>query len=189
MKVQKNKFYQNNFFLEEIYTLKAKTFMAEDVYVLLHTAYSNVKGGLHFANIDELILSTNLWQLIYYQDKLVGAVVYKAKQGLKMVAMAINHNTTKKIRTLTKDFLAYLFKKSFSKIWMEVSEAAEKFILKIGGDKFLIPNNYATDLTNKDIKVYEKDGYHYKREIQGIVKTKIIIGTPKMLSNRQYLTS
>ena len=29
------------------------------------------------------------------------------------------------------------------------------------------------------LKGYEIDGYHYKREIQGILKTKVIIGTPK----------
>ena len=64
---------------------------------------------------------------------------------------------------------------------MEVSEAAEKFILKIGGNKFLISNKYAPTLTKKEIKGYENDGYHYKREIQGITKTKVIIGTPKKL--------
>ena len=93
--------------------------------------------------------------------------------------MAPNHDIAKKIKTLTKNFIAYIFKKSFRKIWMEVSEAAEKFMIKIGGDKFLVSHKYASNLTQKEIKGYEFDGYHYKREIQGITKTKIIIGTPK----------
>jgi len=169
----------NSFFIEEVTTLKDKTFVADDVYELLLKAYATVKGGLHFINPTDLLTSTSLWQLIYHDEILVGAIIYKAKHGLKMVAMAIDHTVTQKIKRYTKEFISYIFQKSFSKIWMEVSESAEKFILKIGGDKFLVPNDYAINLTKKEIKGYEIDGYHYKREIQGILKTKVIIGTPK----------
>jgi hypothetical protein len=172
----------NSFFIEEVRTLKDKTFIADDVYELLKKAYATVKGGLHFTNSTELITSTALWQLVYHYETLVGVIIYKAKLGLKMVAMGINHMVNKKIKRHTKKFISYIFKKSFSKIWMEVSEAAESFMLKIGGDKFLVSNKYAVDLTKKDIKEYENDGYHYKREIQGIIKTKIIIGSPKNIS-------
>ena len=141
----------NSFFIEEVTTLKDKTFVADDVYELLLKAYATVKGGLHFINPTNLLTSTSLWQLIYHDEILVGAIIYKAKHGLKMVAMAIDHTITQKIKRYTKEFISYIFQKSFSKIWMEVSESAEKFILKIGGDKFLVPNDYAINLTKKEI--------------------------------------
>jgi hypothetical protein len=170
----------NSFFTEEVATLTDKTFIADDVYELLQKAYATVKGGLHFENPAALITSTSLWQLIYHNETLVGAIIYKAKQGLKMVAMAINHEIPRKIKHYTKKILSYIFQKSFSKIWMEVSEAAESFMLKIGGDKFLVANEHAVDLTKKEIKGFEDDGYHYTREIQGVLKTKVIIGSPKI---------
>lgn len=92
-----------------------------------------------------------------------------------MVALGIKSSTNKAV----KKILSYLLKVSFRNTWMEVSEAAERFILKIGGENFLVPNTKAAQLTSKDILELSADGYHYKRVINGVVKTKVIVGNPR----------
>jgi len=170
---------QENFYKEEISTTLDKLFIVDEVYELLKVAYERVEGGLHFADKDDLVISTDLWRVVYYEAAIVGVIIYKAKRGLKMVAMAINHCIEKRIKRYTKEFLGWVLRSSLAKSWMEVSESLERFILQNGGINHLIPNHLARSLTGKDIKVLS-DGYHYQREIQGIIKTKIIIGNVKL---------
>ena len=162
-------------YVEEVRKIEEKILIADDVYALLQKAYRNVEGGLHFANNDELVLKTDLWHLIYNDCELIGVVIYKAKQGLKMVALALNE----RFKSQAKALLAKLFRNTIAKSWMEVSEGAEKFMLKIGLGKFRVPNIYAEKLTKKEILQLCDDGYHYIREINGVKKKKMIIGFPK----------
>jgi len=170
---------ETHLYYETITATRDKVYIVDDIYDILYTSYKNVKGGLHFSSKDELIIKTDAWRVIYYDAKIVGVVIYKAKQGLKMVAMGIHTIIEKNMRYIAKQTLINIFKFTFSHTWMEVSEAAEKFILKNGGDNFLLPNRLAQQLTGKKILELCEDGYHYKREINGIIKTKVMIGTPK----------
>jgi len=174
---------------EDITNSFEKALIADDVFSILKEAYTNVEGGLHFKNSDELICKTSLWRVIYYNATIVGVVVYKSKNGLKMVALALANFCNKSIKNYTKQMLSFIFKLTFNNSWMEVSEAAEKFILKNGGEKYLVPNKYAAKLTKKDILELCDDGYHYKREINGIIKTKVIIGNPKFKVARTNMSS
>ena len=168
---------------EDIKSVAERAFIADEVFELLSVAYANVRGGLLFSSADELVMNTSVWRVIYFQSTIVGVVIYKAKRGLKMVALALANNLTKPIKKHTKTMLSYLFKVTFSNSWMEVSEGAERFILGIGGDRFIMPNSYASSLTGKDILDLDDDGLHYYREINGVVKRKLIIGTFKTISN------
>lgn len=163
-------------YVEDVSRLEEKVFLVNEVFTLLKEAYRNVKGGLHFQDADELLSTTSLWRVIYLQETMVGVVVYKAKKGLKMVALGIA-NLDRKLDKAIKHMLGYLFRITFQNTWMEVSEGAEKFLMKIGGERFMVPNSYATALTGKKILSLDTDGYHYYREINGIVKRKIILGT------------
>jgi len=96
-----------------------------------------------------------------------------------MVALAISDHLAYRLRKHIKTMLKEIFQRTFGKSWMEVSEGAEKFLMKIGGKKFMIPNTLAASLTGKEILSLDADGYHYYREINGIVKRKIILGTIK----------
>ena len=174
---------------EDINNSFEKALIADDVFAILKEAYTNVEGGLHFKNSDELICKTSLWRVIYYNATIVGVVVYKSKNGLKMVALALANFCSNSIKNYTKQMLSFIFKLTFNNSWMEVSEAAEKFILKNGGEKYLVPNKYAAKLTKKDILALCDDGYHYKREINGIIKTKVIIGNPKFKLSRTNMSS
>jgi len=164
---------------ESITSTHERAFIADDIFDILAEAYSDVKGGLLFSSVDDLILKTAMWKVIYFQSNIVGVVIYKAKKGLKMVALAISSQVNKKLRNNIKIMLHEIFKMTFGKTWMEVSEGAEKFLMKIGGIKFMLPNTLANSLTGKEILSLDEDGYHYYREINGIVKRKIILGTVK----------
>jgi hypothetical protein len=170
---------QNNFYHETISLTRDKVYIVDDIYELLYESYKSVKGGLHFSSKDELITKTDRWKVIYFDAKIVGVIIYKAKKGLKMVAMGIHSNIEKPLRNFTKQILVQIFQFTFSHTWMEVSEGAEKFILNNGGNKFLIPNSLAVQLTGKEILGLCDDGYHYKRVINGIVKTKLMVGTAR----------
>ena len=160
-----------------ISSMAEKSYIADEVYVLLYKAYANVKGGLHFFSPDELISKTSQWRVLYLDSNIVGVIIYKAKRGLKMVAMAISDTLNYAFRTHIKTMLSHIFKISFRNSWMEVSEGAEKFILCIGGEKFIMSNTIASKLTAKNILSLDSDGIHYYREINGVVKRKVIIGT------------
>jgi len=160
-----------------VVSMVEKSYIADDVYTLLYKAYSTVKGGLHFVSPDELISKTSQWRVLYLDGNIVGVIIYKAKRGLKMVAMAICDTLNYSLRSHIKTMLSHIFKITFQNSWMEVSEGAEKFILKVGGERFLIPNTFASKLTDKNILSLDSDGIHYYREINGVIKRKVIIGT------------
>lgn len=162
---------------ENITSTHEKSFLVNDVFTILQNTYKNVQGGLHFENEDELINKTDLWKIIYLDETIVGIVIYKAKKGLKMVALGIADFLNKTSQSIIKTMLSHIFQLTFSNTWMEVSEGVEKFILKHGGKRFLIKNTLASRLTDKEIVSLDEDGYHYKREINGVIKTKVMIGT------------
>ncbi|MBU1668194.1 hypothetical protein KKC13_07215 [bacterium] len=156
-----------------------RAYLADEVFTMLQNAYKNVQGGLHFSCADELVSNTAVWKVIYYQENIVGVVVYKAKRGLKMVALALSHQLNRPLKEHTKTMLSYLFKITFNNTWMEVSESAERFIVANGGAKYFISNSHAQKLTGKEIVMLCDDGYHYKRVINGVLKTKVMVGNPK----------
>ncbi|MBL0708247.1 MAG: hypothetical protein JJW00_04290 [Sulfurimonas sp.] len=164
---------------EDIISTSEKLFIVDDVFAILQDAYKNVKGGLNFEDKDHLIQNTSLWKVIYLDEVIVGVIIYKAKKGLKMVALGISSFLTKKYNKYIKKLFSHIFKSTFRYTWMEVSEGVEHFIIKNGGKSFLLKNTLATQLTGKQILALDDDGYHYKREINGVVKSKVIIGTIK----------
>ena len=74
---------------DDITSNNEKSFIVDDVFKILKDAYKNVLGGLHFKTKDELISKTHNWKVIYFEDTIVGVIIYKTKKGLKMVALGI----------------------------------------------------------------------------------------------------
>lgn len=155
-------------------TIKAQNTMKRyslKVWALLKEAYKNVKGGLHFNSIEQLINTTAQWKVIVVNNEVIAVTVYKAKKGLKIAAFACA-----KIKD-AKDSLARLITKELKTAWIEVSERAENFVLKYcDGSKYIIPNNEAKTILNKSISLCS-DGLHYVRTIQNIRKEKLLLGT------------
>jgi hypothetical protein len=146
------------------------------VYAILEESYSHVEGGLNFEDKENLLNNTSVWKLLFNGQHLIGVIVYKSKFGLKLVALGL----LKTFKELAKKRLYKLLKSSFTKTWMEISEGFEAFVLKIKGVENFIHTNVSAGLfTQKQILEQCSDGMHYKREINGVVKTKLIVGTPK----------
>ena len=159
-----------------IKALHTKQRILDEVYTLLESTYKNIEGGLNFENKYDLLQNTSIWKVIYFENHIIGVLIYKAKHGLKMVACAINET----YKNIAKKRLINIFKKNFSKTWMEISEGLERFILKIStSKKFIITNKKAKVILEKSIQLCS-DKLHYIREINGVKKTKILIGTPNI---------
>jgi hypothetical protein len=161
--------------MEEVRGLYDKVFIVDDVYRILQKAYATVEGGLNFKSKDDLISSTGLWRVVYCKSEIIGVIIYKAKRGSKMVALAMHEQFKKS----AKEVFSYIFRKTFSKSWMEVSGAAEKYLMKLGAAQYRIANIHATEILGKEIIELCDDGYHYKRVINGIVKKKVMVGIPR----------
>jgi len=181
--------FRENLHVETINSYDAKIYIVDEVFDLLQKAYASVKGGLHFISHDDLILNTSMWKVIYDDINIIGVVIYKAKKGLKMVAMGLSQKLHHSYKKITKNILVYIFKTTFTNTWMELSEGAEHFILQNGGENFILPNHLAAALTGKEILELCDDGIHYKRMINGIVKTKILLGNPKMTSSSHKMSN
>ncbi|MCF6207680.1 MAG: hypothetical protein L3J47_12465 [Sulfurovum sp.] len=164
-------------YVEEVSSLSERAFLADEVFAVLKEAYADVAGGLHYKDADTLLQKSSLWKVIYYGTTIVGVVIYRQKKGLKMVALGLS-KTQKHLAKHSKRLLAYLFKMAFRCTWMEVSEAAERFIVKVGGERYFVANTMAAQLTGKEIVALCDDGYHYTRYINGVLKTKVIVGHP-----------
>ena len=145
-----------------------------NVWDLLEDGYQDVKGGLFFKSKEELLKTTAQWKVIMLNNKIIAVTIYKAKKGLKLVAMTVSKaNEYKKIAVTA---LAKLIKKDLKTCWMELSENAEKFVMKFAGE-YVVQNSLVSQIIEKDVTLSD-DGIHYFRTIKNINKEKILLGTP-----------
>lgn len=155
-------------------SLNSKEKIINQVFNLLENTYEKVEGGLNFKDKYDLLENTSVWKVLYFNNTIIAVLIYKSKHGLKMVACAVNEM----YKNIAKKRLTNIFRKNFSKTWMEISEGLERFILNISNSKeFIVKNTKAKDILNKSIQCCN-DKIHYVRQINGINKTKILIGTP-----------
>jgi len=161
--------------LKKVETNIEKEQYVNSVWKVLKEGYSNVKGGLYFKSKKDLIDQTAYWKVVLYRDRVVAVTVYKVKKGLKLVALS----TGNKYREVALNVLRRVIKRDLKKCWMELSEAAEKFVLRLGGDRYIIPNDIVEKILEKNIQLVD-DGVHYIREIMGLKKEKILVGTIRL---------
>lgn len=144
------------------------------VWELLEEGYKDVKGGLFFSSKENLLKTTVQWKVIVCNNKIIAVTIYKAKKGLKLVAMTASKAT--EYKNIAVKALAKLIKKDLKICWMELSEAAERFVIKFAGN-YVIKNSLVSQIIDKDITL-SADGVHYFRTIKNINKEKILLGTP-----------
>ncbi len=145
------------------------------VWEILSISYKDVPGGLLFADKNDLLYSTVMWKLILKKGKIIAVTVFKAKFGLKLVAMGADKLFYGKQAVVA---LSKSITEDLKHIWMEVSDAAETFLMtQCHAYKYSIHNSFAAALLKKSV-IIESDGYHYSRKISDISKSKIIVGTP-----------
>ncbi len=151
-----------------------QTYLAQ-VWDLLVASYAGVSGGLHYSEPAELLAKTQRWRLVLYRGQVIAATLFKAKRGWKLVAMA----TCRQHRQRARNAMRRLICADLPRAWMELSEHAERFVLRCcGGHHYLIHSSLAAALLDKQIEPVAEDGYHYRRTVAGLVKAKIMVGTP-----------
>ncbi|MBE9610835.1 hypothetical protein [Chitinilyticum piscinae] len=145
----------------------------EQVWALLEDAYRDVAGGLHFADHAALLDESARWQLALCDGRVLAVTVFKAKKGLKLIAMAAACELAG-----ARDALCEMLRRALRQAWMELSGRAESFVMKYcDGHRFLIHGSLIPQLLDKPIEATAADGYHYVREILQQRKTKIAVGT------------
>lgn len=146
------------------------------VWEILCDSYQTVSGGLHYESPMELIEKSDRWQIMIDNDIVQAVTVYKAKQGWKLVAMGVNHQNI----SYAKSALAELIKQALHNSWMELSEGAERFVMKhCDGHRYMIHRSIASKLLrNKQLEPSATSQFHYRRKIMNKVKTKILLGSP-----------
>lgn len=146
---------------------------AQEVWELLAAAYAKVPGGLLFTDLEQLVASTFAWHLVVADGQVQAVTIHKNKAGQKTVAFA-KANTAQ-----GKPALIHLLCHALQTGWMELSDAAERFVMmECNGHAYLIQAGLAQRLLQKEEVASMHDQYHYQRPIQGMLKTKIALGTP-----------
>ena len=164
----------------DIITLDTQELMADSGFLpllwqLLAHSYARVAGGLHFASPEALLAESGRWRLAVDGDQLVAAAVYKRKKGWKLSALG----TSGDHRRTGRAGLQQIIREDLPHSWMEVSEGAERFVLEhCGGDRFLIHNGLVPSLLGIHEIEPANDGFHYQRQICGLHKSKIALGSP-----------
>jgi len=147
---------------------------AAEVWALLTESYQEVEGGLNYRSVQQLINTSAAWEITVSEGHLLAVIVFKAKHGLKLVAMAVN----RRFKTEAKQALKEMISARLDRCWMELSGSAERFVMNhCDGARYLLDASVVDNLLNKVVQ-RSSDGYHYYRSILGITKEKVALGTP-----------
>ena len=172
---------------------------ALDVWNMLQVAYADIGGikGNGFGSVEDMIEKIPFWKLVRKNDKIVSVVMYKGKQGRKMVAIASDGTEAGKLGlgTILKDDLdpsdVHNFK-SGSRAYFEISDKPLSLLKKVAGMRTL--KSMARSFKEVERIQFEdeivrppKDDPHferfpelreffYQRELGGKMHTKIMFG-------------
>lgn len=169
---------------------KKKEEYADEVFDLLTKAYSYI-GGIHgsgFKNPKDMIDNIPMWKLSRKDGKIVAGVMYKDKDGRKLVAAFTDGTEAGKIA------LSDIYKKDLDRSYKETSSRALSFAKKLLGKETLLKFAVSRDTVKKLLKddeifdVEDNDEevlrhpelkkFFYARKIGGQLHTKIMLGTP-----------
>lgn len=146
----------------------------QQVWAILRESYARVEGGWHYDSPEALLQDSACWRVVIHAGRVVAVTVYKAKKGLKLVAMG----ACSQMKEQARRGLQKMIRADLTRCWMELSEAAENFVLKhCNGSRHIIHGSRAASLLDKEVAPAQ-DGYHYQRVVCGIQKCKILVGTP-----------
>jgi len=162
----------------------------DDVWDILQYAYKEIGGiqGSGFANKEDMVNEIPMWKVIKEKGKVEAVILYKDKNGRKLVAAG----ATKTGKNALKNGL----KKEIERSYFEVSSKFYFFLRRLFGDseikKYIKTADEAEELLKKPITRWEdlsssiqKDyadepwkNNFYGRKIGGELHAKLMIGTP-----------
>lgn len=149
---------------------------SKEIWNILQNSYKNIGGFLTYSNIDDMLMNTSFSTLYFKDNRLVSCAIYKnALGGEKMVGCGTLNGSKEEKLALHKIVQNDI--NEFSKWhWAEVSGGVERLFKKYNGNP--IPNILAPTILRRPKMqlVFDKDGSHYKRDINGSNISKIIYG-------------
>lgn len=157
----------NNIFKEE-----DKQKYIEIVWDILVESYKPV-GGLTKVYDKKDLMSIPFWKVIKRDGNVTGVILYKDKNGRKLVAMGTDGSKE------AKKQLKFTLNKEFERSLMEVSGPLLKYLERNWPDlvkKYTIPVEKVQDILGTDVE--PTTGNFYKRMIGKHNHEKILIGTP-----------
>lgn len=144
---------------------------------ILQQSYAHIGGikGSGFENVESMIKNIPMWKIIRKNNKIVAVILYKDKNGRKLVALGTDGTK------VGKDSLKDAIKGEIStkRSYGEVSDSALNFILKIFGDDFyqyVIDPKQAGKILNKEVTPL--DNVSYTRKLGDKHHKKVMFGKP-----------
>lgn len=165
-------------------TLERKKELKDEIYNLLQKAYQKIGGikGSGFTNSDEMIRKIWFWKLYKQGGRPVGVIMYKDRDGRKMVALGTDGSD--KAKTAIKKMM--MDEISLSRSYGEASGPALSMVKKIFGmgkddgfegsslEKYMVPADQVGAILKKDVRPVSK--YEYIRAIGGDDEKKVMFG-------------
>lgn len=146
----------------------------DEVITMLSESYSGTSEGFLYRNVDKLLYNDEKYWKLLFNPKSArpkAIIIMKDTPWGKKVCMSGSLQTKEAKRMLIEEFHDLLKRGG---VWAEVSDKIERWLNGCGLPK--IDFAMATQLLpTKELTPLE-DEYHYQREIQGYLKTKVIYG-------------
>jgi len=159
-----------------VFYTKDKEKFVDIVWDLLTKSYANIGGikGSGFQSKNNMIEKIKMWKISRRDNKIVAGLLYKDKGMRKTVAVFTDGSSVGK-----KD-LEKMLRDDFERSSIEVSHSLMKFLEKkipSTVKKYVVDTSKVSDILGKDIEII--DDTHYKRDINGTVITKMMLGNIK----------
>ena len=160
--------------------LSEKKKYADEVFEILTRTYAPIGGikGNGFSNAEEMTMRIPMWKLVVKDGSVVCCILYKDKDGRKMVAAATDGSSEGKTE------LKRILKNEFNRSYFEVSDPLLGFMSRNFGQPFILEfaikpsNNLERSSDPHYLNKYPmlKDFFYY-RKIGDTMATKISLGT------------
>lgn len=156
-----------------VFTKSDKEKYALEVWDMIQKSYAKIGGYKGASNANDLVTDSDLWKMVRKNGKIIAVTVYKDKFGRKSIVSATDGTDAGKQAL----FSIWLEDLKLQRSWSEVSGKAAEIKLKQGFKP--VPNKYAAQILDKEIKSLNPDGFRYTRTIGGTPYEKMIVGNVK----------
>ena len=173
-----------------IFSKEDKEKFVDEVWNMIQKSYTPIGGtkGFGFSSKEDFIQNIPCWKLLKKENKIIAVVVYRDKEGRKLVAVATDGSPE------GKSGLLNMFKEEFKtgRSYFEISGTILKFLYNNLGKELILqyaikPSDVQSILIGDDILPLDSEDsevkifpalkdFFYRREIGGHIHTKIMLG-------------
>lgn len=160
-----------------LFSAEQKQPFAQKVWNLLQVAYAPIGGlkGSGFASVDDMVQNIPMWKVATRNGEIKTAILYKDRNGRKVIAMATDRSPG------SKSLLLNMLKHEFQRSYAELSGPALAFVKRNLPElvaQYAIPAKQVAAIAAKNGKqITPVDEFEYVRDINGHQVQKMMIGT------------